>query len=108
MTASADDGAPPLPGRSLAPAFAADVQVAREFLFFNHAGNRALRVGDHKVVSSRRDGDAWELYDLATDRGETRNLAEAEPGRLAAMVELWEHEEARQREQGRAGPPKIW
>lgn len=106
--ASAEEGSPPLPGRSLVPVFAADVPIAREFVFFHHAGNRALRVGDHKLVSSKRDGDAWELYDLATDRGETRDLAEAEPGRLAAMVALWEQEDARQRAQGRAGPAKIW
>ena len=108
IAAPVEEGAPPLPGRSLVPAFAADVPIARPFVFFHHAGNRALRVGDHKLVSSKRDGDAWELYDLATDRGETRDLAEVEPERLAAMVATWEQEYARQLGQGRAGPPKIW
>lgn len=108
VTAPEIEGAPPLPGRSLVPTFAADVPIDREFLFFHHAGNRALRVGAWKLVSSKRDGDAWALYDLATDRGETRDLAGAQPERVAALVEIWERENARQLAQGRDAPKKAW
>lgn len=59
-------------------------------LYFNHGGNRALIQRHWKVVSSRIDGNRWELYDLSTDRAEQHDLAEAEPERLKELVGLWE------------------
>ena len=41
------------------------------------------------------DDDVWELYDVVADPSETNDLAAAEPERLAAMVELWWEEAAR-------------
>ncbi|HUI47388.1 MAG TPA: sulfatase-like hydrolase/transferase, partial [Acidimicrobiia bacterium] len=41
------------------------------------------------------DDDVWELYDVTADPSETNDLARAEPDRLAAMVELWWDEAAR-------------
>ncbi|MCX6911030.1 MAG: arylsulfatase [Verrucomicrobia bacterium] len=95
-------GAPPLPGKSLAPAFAHGGAVTREFLFFNHEGNRALRMGDWKLVSSREDEDAWELFDLSTDRCERENLVKEQPERARAMEAKWQALEAEFRRQ--AGP----
>ncbi|HWB07549.1 MAG TPA: arylsulfatase [Verrucomicrobiales bacterium] len=87
-TASPPPGAPPLPGKSLVPAFAKDNTVARDFLFFHHAGNRALRTGDWKIVSA---GDSpWELYDLKSDRTETKNLAAANPDKVREMTACWQ------------------
>ena len=83
-------GAPALPGLSLAPAFAKDGAVARECLFFSHEGNRALRAGDYKLVSAKCDQDAWELYDLAADRAEQRNLAAAQPERVRDLAARWQ------------------
>ena len=40
------------------------------------------------------DDDVWELYHVAEDLSETHDLAEQEPQRLAAMIDLW-WEEAR-------------
>ncbi|MBK5286968.1 MAG: arylsulfatase [Acidimicrobiia bacterium] len=40
------------------------------------------------------DEDVWELFDVRTDPSETTNLAEHDPERLAAMIDLW-WEEAR-------------
>lgn len=80
----------PLAGRSFAPAIARDGAATRDFLFFQHEGNRALRMGDWKLVSAREDNDAWELFDLRTDRGETRNLAARHPGRVKTMQAEWE------------------
>ncbi|MEO7650695.1 MAG: arylsulfatase, partial [Bryobacteraceae bacterium] len=71
-------GAPPLAGRSITPAFAKDGTVPREFLYFNHSNNRAIRVGDTKAVAIGKDGP-WELYDLKTDRAEQKNLAPSQP-----------------------------
>lgn len=83
-------GAPPFPGRSLVPAFATDGSVTRDALFFHHEGNRALRTGDWKLVSSQTDNDAWELYDLKSDRTEQHNLAAAEPARVREMAARWQ------------------
>jgi len=41
------------------------------------------------------DDDVWELYHVAEDLSESEDLAAAEPERLAAMIELWWHEAAR-------------
>ena len=84
------ENAPPFPGRSLVPAFAKDETISRDFLFWNHSGNRALREGDWKIVSAADNHDAWELYDLTTDRAESNNLAAKEPERVKAMAERWE------------------
>jgi arylsulfatase len=78
----------PLEGRSLRPAFAGGT-IQREAIYWEHEGNRAVRVGDWKLVA---DGPAgrWELYDLRADRGESRNLASSQPDRVKEMIALWE------------------
>ena len=83
--------APRYPGKSLVPAFAKDETVTRDSIWFLHEGNRALRVGDWKVVAAGLDAP-WELYNLATDRAETRNLATEQPAKLRELVERWERE----------------
>ena len=81
--------APALPGRSLLPAFRGDRGVNHDFLFFDHEGNRALRVGDWKIVSAKEKEGQWELYNLGKDRSEMKNLAEQEPQRVQAMGSRW-------------------
>jgi arylsulfatase len=80
-------------GRSIAPAFRKDGAVKREFLYFNHNNNRALRTGDWKVISTGEKGP-WELYDLSKDRCEQRNLASAHADRVKQMTALWETTDA--------------
>ncbi|MBL7223781.1 MAG: arylsulfatase, partial [Candidatus Brocadiae bacterium] len=72
---------PPLAGRSLAPALGKDVTLERDFLYFHHSGNRAIRVGDWKLAAAGRSGP-WELYNLRTDRCECRNVASQHPERV--------------------------
>jgi arylsulfatase len=91
--------APPLPGKSFVRTLAADSLFEREFLFFQHEGNRALREGDWKLVSARENPNAWELYDLSHDRCESRNLAVQQPERLQQMATRWTHLEAEFRRQ---------
>ncbi len=86
---------PPLPGRSLVPAFAKDNVLKRNELFFSHEGNRSLRLGDWKLVSAREDDDRWELFNLAADRCEKINLAGQEPERLGQMVARWKELDTR-------------
>jgi arylsulfatase len=79
---------PPLPGRSLVPALAGDAPAGRDALWWEHEGNRAIRVGDWKLVAAR--DRPWELYDLATDRAEARDLAGEQPGRVRELADRWQ------------------
>lgn len=81
--------APPLPGRSLVPSWTRDGSVGREALFFHHEGNRALRMGNWKLVSAREDQNAWELFDLSRDRCEQVNLAAQHPDQVRRMDARW-------------------
>ncbi len=83
--------APPFAGLSLVPAFTRDGVLKREFLFFSHEGNRALRVGNWKLVSAREENHVWELYDLAPDRTEMRNLAPQHPDLVRTMGAKWQN-----------------
>jgi len=93
---------PPLPGRSLVPILARDTSLDREFLFFQHEGNRALRMGSWKLVSAAEDGSRWELYNLEADRSETVDLALQDPERVRRMQARWEELEAEFRRQAAA------
>jgi arylsulfatase len=78
---------PPVPGRDLSVSFAADENPDREFLWWLHEGNRAIRAGDWKLVAF---GEApWELYDLKHDRMENHNLAADNPEKASELSELW-------------------
>jgi arylsulfatase len=81
---------PPFPGRGLVPAFARDVPVERDFLYFHHENNRGLRIGDWKLVSRRPATNHYALYDLSRDRCESLNLADREPDRVATMARRWQ------------------
>lgn len=77
----------PMQGRSLSPAFAGKALTRKKPLFWEHEGNRAVRDGRWKAVA--RFEHPWELYDMAVDRTETRNLAAADPARVRRMATAW-------------------
>ncbi len=79
----------PMEGKSLRPAFGGDRSIEREAIYWEHEGNRAVRVGDWKLVAKGRNG-TWELYDLAADRSELADLAADQPERVETMAALWE------------------
>jgi arylsulfatase A-like enzyme len=81
---------PPEPGRSLVPAFASDVTIARDSLWWLHDGHRAIRVGDWKLVAAKEA--PWELYDLKTDRAEQNNLAAQMPDKVQELVATWQRQ----------------
>ena len=62
-----------------------------------HGGRAFVRQGRWKLVVLEPpfDESTFELFDLAADPGETTNLAEAEPEKLAEMLALWRSERAR-------------
>jgi arylsulfatase len=76
----------PLEGRSLVPVWQGQSPDART-LAWEHEGNRGIRDGDWKLVASHRG--AWELYDLAADRTETKNLAPSHPAKVQALADRW-------------------
>ncbi len=78
---------PARPGLSLAPAFQRGDSVKHESLWWLHEGNRAVRRGDWKLVAAK--GDPWELYDLADDRTETKNLADSHPDKVRELDARW-------------------
>jgi arylsulfatase len=82
-------GAPDFAGKSLVPAFAKDVTVERDSIWWQHEGNRALRQGDWKIVAAGNDSP-WELYNLATDPTESKNLAQVHPDNVRALAEAWQ------------------
>lgn len=78
---------PTPPGVSLVPAFSKDLSVAQNALWWLHEGNRAIRVGNWKLVAAK--GNPWELFNLATDRNETRNLAQQHPDKANVLERTW-------------------
>jgi arylsulfatase len=82
------ESVPPLPGKSLVPAFAADGSLKHDYLWWSHEGNRAIRMGNWKLVAAKNQ--LWELYDLETDRTETQNLAKRYPERARDLAEHWQ------------------
>ena len=70
-----------------------DTGAPHERLFWRNAALLAVREGNWKLV--RGAGPADELYDLAADVSETRDLAAAHPevrARLAAALDAWNGE----------------
>ena len=76
-------------GKSLAPIFAGRPRNGHETLCFEHVKGRAIRKGDWKLVAFSRAPEKWELYNLAQDQTETRDLADRYPERVEAMKTEW-------------------
>ena len=80
----------PMEGKSLIPVLQTGNREGHQALFWEHEGNRAVRLGDWKLVSSFPG--PWELYDLVEDRTELKNLAAGNPdlvAKLAAQYDDW-------------------
>ena len=83
----------PTEGASLAPVFRGERADGHpEGLFWEHEGNRAVRVGDWKLVSkrSRPEQGRWELYNVADDRSELNDLAREMPEKADELASLWQ------------------
>ena len=78
----------PMEGVSLAPAFTEKTIQRPQPLFWEHEGNRAIRMGQWKLVS--KHPGPWELYDMEADRTETQDLTAAQPERVQSMATAWE------------------
>jgi len=82
-----------LDGKSMVPIFKGKKRELRsssgDRLFFEHMGGRAVRMDDWKLVAL--EGRPWELYNLADDQTETKNLAAKYPQRVQMMSKEWEN-----------------
>lgn len=85
----------PLDGVNLLPVLAGEVAApVRDALFWRFGPQRAVRQGRWKLVDWRdfeaKANSGWQLYDLAADPGETRDLAAAQPAVVADLRARWE------------------
>ena len=78
---------PPLPGKCLVPALTKDNTVTLNFFWWYHKCTRAFRIGNWKLVAD--NNSPWELYDLRTDRAESKNLAAKQPERVKRLEQEW-------------------
>ena len=78
----------PMEGKSLVPAMLGK-PIEREAIYWEHEGNRAVRVGDHKLVAKGEKGK-WELYDISKDRSEQHDLADSEPETASKLAAMWQ------------------
>ncbi len=83
----------PLEGKSLVPLIKGhNVPIHTEPIFWEHEGNKAVRLGKYKLVVAwnKQNPDNWELYDMETDRTEIQNLANQFPEKVKEMKDMWQ------------------
>ena len=79
----------PIQGVSLKPVFSGKTLGRKNPIFWEHEGNRAIRIGKWKLVAKGANGP-WELYDLDADRSELNDLSEKHSERTKEMADKWE------------------
>ena len=86
---------PPLMGKSWGPLLAGQTESPRteqDYLAWEIFGNRAVRQGDWKLRWQYKPlgkGD-WELFNLAADPAERKDLAAERPDKVKALTALWD------------------
>jgi arylsulfatase A-like enzyme len=78
---------PPCPGKSLLPVFTKDGTMNHDLLWWLHDDNRAIRMGDWKLVADQQK--PWELYNLKQDDTETLNLSASHPEKVLELKQAW-------------------
>jgi arylsulfatase A-like enzyme len=68
----------------------ADPRRPHETLYWRYGQQWAIRHGDLKLVVSKGGSGRPELYDLATDLGESRDLAAARPDEARTLQAMWD------------------
>ncbi|GAB3997366.1 arylsulfatase [Spirosoma daeguense] len=79
----------PTTGISLVPSFQGKTSAGHTELFNEHFGARYARSGDWKLVSASRD-TTWQLYNLATDKSETQDVAVQHPDKVRQLTAQWQ------------------
>ena len=78
----------PMEGKSLVSAFEGR-GIDRQAIYWEHETNRAIRVGDWKLVAKGQRGP-WELYNIAQDRSEQNDLASSQAERVQQLAAMWQ------------------
>ncbi|UCD61323.1 MAG: arylsulfatase [Flavobacteriaceae bacterium] len=91
----------PMEGTSLMPALEGK-ELEREAIYWEHEGNRAVRMGKWKLISKANKKNTyiwdktaeielkdWELFDMEKDRTEMHDLAAAHPDLVNKMAQMW-------------------
>lgn len=78
----------PMEGESFLPAISNHDWQRENPLYWEHEGNRAVRINEWKLVSKHPDD--WELYNMIEDRTELNDLAEGETTRIKNMSALYD------------------
>jgi arylsulfatase len=92
----------PMEGKSLVPTFA-NQSLDREAIYWEHEGNRAVRMGKWKLISKADKANSfiwdkvdkltledWELFDMEKDRTEMIDVASGHPEVVTTMANLWQ------------------
>ena len=95
----------PMEGISLVPLFAGRSVNRPQPLFWEHEGNRAVRSGNWKLVSTFPS--EWELYDIAADRSEHNDLAVSRPDVVKMLAAEWDAWAKRANVDPWVGPPRL-
>lgn len=85
----------PMRGRSMLPYLSGrtpSIHPTDHITGWEACGRAAVRCGNWKIVFIPRPKgpEEWQLYNLATDPGEVKDLAREEPERLERMVKMWD------------------
>ncbi len=103
----------PAAGISLLPIWERSEVLRERPLYFEHEGNRAIRLGKWKAVWTNFNR-RWELYDILSDRTELDNLADQNAERVGQLSKMWDEwaaasfVENRKIEPPAEGMPKIY
>ncbi|HLP37697.1 arylsulfatase [Lacibacter sp.] len=96
----------PTSGNSLLPLLSGNVITRTNPIFWEHEGNRAMRMGNYKITS--QVNEPWRLYDMEKDRTELNDLAAVNPKILQQMIEQYETWYKRVNAQPYFKEPKRW
>ena len=80
----------PEEGIDLLPVIKGGATIDRGPLCWEHEGNRAIRIGDWKLVAPH--GEPWKLFNMITDRTELHDVSEKNPDKvkeLHAAYDAW-------------------
>jgi arylsulfatase len=79
----------PLQGISLRPVFEAKPLSRKDPLYWEHIGNRGVRIGDWKLVAAKPKLQ-WELYNMKEDRSELHDLSGELPQKKQELLTIYE------------------
>jgi arylsulfatase len=89
-----DGSVKPMLGESMNDFLAGDSDAIHDddyITILSHRGRSFVRQGPWKIVTTTGpfDESNFELFNVVADPGEMHNLAEAEPEKMAELIDIW-------------------